>query len=77
MNASYRIFRGTMTTWDALFDEAAYFASSVGPQRVISISHSEDANDGVVVVWYWQDIPRQRSVGDLSDIEREIEENQQ
>jgi hypothetical protein len=42
-----------MQTWEALFAEAAAFATSVGPARVISISHSEDQNDGVVTVWYW------------------------
>jgi hypothetical protein len=51
--ARYRIFRGTMTTWDALFGEAAAFATTLGPTRVISISHSEDRSDGVVVVWFW------------------------
>ena len=53
MRATYRIFRGTMVSWDGLCDEATEFASGIGKDRVISISHSEDANDGVVVVWYW------------------------
>jgi hypothetical protein len=42
-----------MATWDQLFTQAAAFASSVGPDRLISISHSEDQQDGVVTVWYW------------------------
>src|SRR5262245_48513993 len=52
---SYRVFRGTFATWDELFKEAAEFASYIGPERVISISHSEDKDDGVVAVWYWSD----------------------
>ena len=78
MTADFRIFRGTMTTWNTLFTEAAEFASRLGPQRVISISHSEDNSDGVVVVWYWRGGPvTQRDHAELSEIEREIEENQQ
>jgi hypothetical protein len=52
---SYKVFRGTFATWESLFSEAAEFATSVGPERVISISHSEDDDDGVVTVWYWTD----------------------
>ena len=52
---SYKVFRGTLATWEALFTEAAEFATYIGPERVISISHSEDNDDGVVAVWYWTD----------------------
>lgn len=57
----YRVFRGMWATWDELFHQAAQFANEVGPERVISISHSEDKDDGVVTVWYWtgeDDAPR-------------------
>ena len=37
-----------------LFDRAVEFATQVGREKVISISHSEDRNNGVVVVWYWE-----------------------
>ena len=49
----YEIFRGTMASWDELFSRAAYFASELGPERVLNISHSADDCDGVVTVWYW------------------------
>jgi hypothetical protein len=52
---NYRDFRGTLATWDELFEEAAEFATSIGRERLISISHSADRNDGVVAVWYWGD----------------------
>lgn len=51
----YQIFRGVLSTWDDLFRQAADFANELGPERVVSISHSEDRNDGVVAVWYWED----------------------
>jgi hypothetical protein len=49
----YEVFRGTFATWEKLFTEAAEFATRLGPERLISISHSEDQQDGVVAVWYW------------------------
>lgn len=53
-NVHFRVFRSSMTSWNNLFAEAAQFASSIGPQRLISISHSSDHSDGVVTVWYWE-----------------------
>jgi hypothetical protein len=54
MQVQYRVFRGTFTSWDTLFAEAAAFASEIGPDRLIGISQSEDRSDGVVTVWYWE-----------------------
>lgn len=46
----YEVFRGRFASWDQVFAEAAEFANRVGPERLISISHS---HDGIVAVWYW------------------------
>lgn len=53
MTVRYKIFRGVFTTWESLLQEAADFATRIGKDRLISLSHSEDKSDGVVVVWYW------------------------
>lgn len=53
MEVRFAVFRGVWSSFEALFAEAAAFASQLGPQRLISISHSEDKDDGVVTVWYW------------------------
>ena len=53
--AKFRVFRGLLVTWEKLFSDAAQFATEVGPERLICISHSEDSGDGVVVVWYWSE----------------------
>lgn len=53
MRVQFKQFRGVLKSWDALFCEASEFASSVGQDRLISISHSADHSDGVVTVWYW------------------------
>jgi uncharacterized glyoxalase superfamily protein PhnB len=46
-------FRGVFASWPELFQRAAEFATSIGRDRLITISHSEDKEDGVVAVWYW------------------------
>lgn len=50
---TFQSYRGTLATWDELFGAAARFASDLGPERVLNISHSADEDDGVVTVWYW------------------------
>ena len=50
----FRIFQNAFVAWDALFQQAADFASELGPDRLINISHSEYNRNGVVTVWYWR-----------------------
>ena len=52
MRMQTKVFRATFKSWLALFDEATDFATKLGRERVISISHSSDGNDGIVAVWY-------------------------
>jgi hypothetical protein len=51
MRVHFKIFRSAFTSWESLFEEAAAFCNRIGPDRVISISHSHD-NVGVVTVSY-------------------------
>lgn len=44
-----------MASWPELFQRAAEFANQIGRERLITIAHSEDKEDGVVAVWYWDD----------------------
>lgn len=50
MQVAYEVFRGTWSSWEQLFAEAAEFATQVKPEHLINISHSEDHNEGVVTV---------------------------
>jgi hypothetical protein len=59
----FKMFRGTIAPWEELFSQAAEFASTLRPEELISISHSEDGNDGVVTVWYWADLRDQDEDG--------------
>jgi hypothetical protein len=53
MQVKFQIFRSSFKSWEDLCAEAAAFASDKGRDRVIGLSVSEDHNDGVVIVWYW------------------------
>jgi hypothetical protein len=53
LRVSFKHFHSTLASWEKLSRQAADFATEIGPERLISISHSEDGNDGVVIVWYW------------------------
>lgn len=53
MTVQFKVFRSRMSSWQTLFSSAAEFASQFEPERLISISQSEDQNDGVVTVWFW------------------------
>ncbi len=56
MTVAYAFFKaGSFTSWDTLFSEAAAFASGIGRERLINISHSQDQAQAVITVWYWQD----------------------
>jgi hypothetical protein len=57
MQASFQTVRGVLQSWQELFDEAAAIASQVGPDHLIGFSHSEDRNEGVITIWYWDDRP--------------------
>ena len=46
---------GQFTSWDTLFSEVAAFATKVGRDRLIGISHSQDNGEAVATVWYWED----------------------
>ncbi len=52
MVVTYRMFKSGMKTRQTLFNEATEFASKIGNDRFINISHSCDAGTAVVCVWY-------------------------
>jgi ATP-dependent Clp protease ATP-binding subunit ClpC len=62
MTARHRTFESRSSSWKDLCDEAAAFATEIGPEKVISISVAASAGlempghggPGVIVVWYWE-----------------------
>lgn len=54
MQMKFKKFSALIKSWNAVFQEAADFATELGRDRVVSISHSEDRNEAIVTVWYWE-----------------------
>ena len=46
MKVKYKMFRGVFASWEKLFTQASEFASKIGKDRVINISHSDSHSDG-------------------------------
>jgi hypothetical protein len=61
MRVAFKHFESSYSSWDSLFTAAAAFATEIGPDRLIGISHSASgqnlASTGVVTVWYWENNP--------------------
>lgn len=53
MQARFRIFKSHTSPWPKIFATATAFATTLGPERLIGISHSHEQNLGMVAVWYW------------------------
>lgn len=51
MKVQFKVFRGSLSRWETLAEEAAEFASRIAPERLISISQSSET----VIVWYWSE----------------------
>ena len=53
--ADFKMFRSSLSPWETIFQQAADFATQVGRDRILSISHSEANGEAVVTVWYWRE----------------------
>lgn len=49
----FEIFRSPLSSWEKLFEAASLFATRIGKESVINISHSWGMTEGIVTVWYW------------------------
>jgi hypothetical protein len=54
MQVRFEMFKSAMKSWESLCGEAATFATQIGRERLINIAVSEDHNEGVIIVWYWE-----------------------
>ena len=62
MKVQCRVFESTTKSWDSLVEEAAAFATSKGPERLINIAVSAAGGSdafgigarGAIFVWYWE-----------------------
>ncbi|MBN1818545.1 MAG: hypothetical protein JW828_14375 [Sedimentisphaerales bacterium] len=53
MRVTFEMFSGMLIRWEDLFQQACDFATKIGKDRLINISHSENHKKGIVTVWYW------------------------
>jgi hypothetical protein len=56
VRVQHRLFESAFKSWEALSDEAAAFATTVGRERLINISvtQGDTGGKGVIFVWYWE-----------------------
>lgn len=54
MQVKFKIFKSSVKSWPDLCAESAAFASEKGREHLINVSVSEDHNEGVIIVWYWE-----------------------
>jgi hypothetical protein len=63
IQARYKIFKSHTEPWEKMAQRVAEFLTSLGPGRVIGVSHSHESQVGVIIVWYWEVGETELSVG--------------
>lgn len=68
MQVKFKHFESSYQSWESMFAEAAAFATEVGRDRLITVSHSHGGGtdigalgSGVVTVWYWSEAEAPRT----------------
>lgn len=55
MQAKFKLFRSETESWETMFQKAADFMSTIGPEKTIGITTTQQSYVGIVTVWYWSD----------------------
>jgi len=53
MRVVFKTFESQFATRQKILQKAAGFASELGAERLINITHSEDHNNSIITIWYW------------------------
>jgi hypothetical protein len=53
MRVLFKTYESKMASREKLFRYASEFATQLGRDRLISLSHSEDRDNIIISVWYW------------------------
>lgn len=53
MQVLFKCWDSKMASREKLFKAATDFATKLGPDRLINITHSEDRDNIVITIWYW------------------------
>lgn len=54
IEAKYKLFKSSYDSWEEMSRQVAEFLTSLGPGKVIGVSHSHHNQLGVMAVWYWE-----------------------
>ena len=53
IQARHKIFKSHTEPWEKMSQKVTDFLTTLGPGRVIGVSHSQESQLGVIIVWYW------------------------
>ena len=54
VQARFKLFKSYSDSWEAMAGQVAEFLTTLGPGKVIGVSHSQEGTFGVIAVWYWE-----------------------
>jgi hypothetical protein len=54
MQVQFKTFESQFLTRQKMLQKAAEFATQMGPERLINVTHSEDHHESLITVWYWE-----------------------
>ena len=60
MKVFFKIYDSKMASREKLFKVATEFANQIGPDRLITLTHSEDRDNIVLTIWYFTDEPESK-----------------
>jgi hypothetical protein len=53
VQAKFKLFKSHFDSWETMCTQVCEFLNTLGPGQVISVSHSQESQLGVITVWYW------------------------
>jgi hypothetical protein len=54
IQARCKLFKSHYDSWETMSQQVAEFLTTLGPGKVIGVSHSQESQLGVIAVWYWE-----------------------
>ena len=54
IQARFKVFKSSFDSWEIMSEKVTRFLTMLGPGKVIGVSHSQESQHGVIIVWYWE-----------------------
>ena len=55
MQVRFKTFQSQFGLRERVLQKVAEYAQQVGRERLISISHTEERDNAVITIWYWEE----------------------